>query len=39
VYRGIDQLNPDIAALIHHENPQPFIWTETADAILQTIAR
>jgi hypothetical protein len=39
VYRGIDQLNPDIAALIHQENPQPFIWTETADVILQTIAR
>jgi soluble lytic murein transglycosylase-like protein len=38
-YRGIDQLNPDTAALIHHENPQPFISTETADAILRTIAR
>src|SRR6516164_8677666 len=36
-----DQLKADIAAFIqaHNDHPKPFIWTKTADAILETIAR
>ena len=41
VHRSIDQLKADIAAFIqaHNDHPKPFIWTKTADAILETIAR
>ena len=41
VFTGIDQLKADIAAFIqaHNDHPKPFIWTKTADAILETIAR
>ena len=35
------QLNTDIRAWIDtwNENPQPFVWTKTADQILDSIAR
>jgi hypothetical protein len=41
VHRSVDRLKADIAAFIqaHNDHPKPFIWTKTADAILQTIAR
>jgi transposase len=41
VHRSVQELKADIAAFIdlHNDNPKPFIWTKTADAILQTIAR
>jgi len=41
VHRSIDDLKADIEAFIaaHNDDPKPFIWTKSADAILQTIAR
>lgn len=41
VHRSICDLKVDITAFIkaHNDDPKPFIWTKTADAILQTIAR
>lgn len=41
VHRSVQQLKADIAAFIeaHNDDPKPFIWTKSADAILQTIAR
>jgi transposase len=41
VHRSVDQLKTAIDAFIqvHNDDPKPFIWTKTADAILQTIAR
>jgi putative transposase len=41
VHRSVDRLKADIAAFIqaHNDHPKPFIWTKTADTILQTIAR
>jgi len=41
VHRSVQQLKADIAAFIqtHNNDPKPFIWTKTADAILQTLAR
>jgi len=41
VHRSVQALKADIAAFIqaHNDNPKPFIWTKTADAILQTVAR
>ena len=41
VHRSVQQLKADIAAFIqaHNDDPKPFVWTKTADAILQTIAR
>jgi transposase len=41
VHRSIRDLKADIATFIqvHNADPKPFIWTKTADAILQTIAR
>jgi hypothetical protein len=41
VHRSVNQLKANIATFIqaHNEHPKPFIWTKTADAILQTIAR
>ena len=41
VHHSIHDLKTDIAAFIkaHNDDPKPFIWTKTADAILQTIAR
>jgi len=41
VHGSVDQLKADIAAFIHahNDNPKPFIWTKSADAILHTIAR
>ena len=41
VHHSIHDLKADIAAFIkaHNDDPKPFIWTKTADAILQTIAR
>ena len=40
-HRSVDQLKADIAAFIqaHNDHPKPFVWTKTADAILETIAR
>src|SRR5262249_37574231 len=41
VHHSIGDLKADIAEFIkaHNDHPTPFIWTKTADAILQTIAR
>jgi transposase len=41
VHRSVQALKADIAAFIqaHNNDPKPFIWTKTADAILQTLAR
>src|SRR5215470_14229279 len=41
VHHSIADLKSDIAEFInaHNDDPKPFIWTKTADAILQTIAR
>lgn len=41
VHRSVHELKAAIAAFIHAHNadPKPFIWTKSADAILQTIAR
>ncbi|HKD25049.1 MAG TPA: IS630 family transposase [Xanthobacteraceae bacterium] len=41
VHRSIQHLKADIAAFIqtHNAEPKPFVWTKSADAILQTIAR
>ena len=41
VHRSVDRLKADIAVGIqaHNDQPKPFIWTKTANAILQTIAR
>jgi len=40
-HRGVDELKTAIDAFIqvYNDDPKPFIWTKTADAILQTIAR
>jgi len=37
----VNQLKAAIIAFIeaHNDDPKPFIWTKSADAILQTIAR
>jgi transposase len=41
VHRSVHELKAAIEAFIqvHNNDPKPFIWTKTADAILQTIAR
>jgi putative transposase len=40
-HRSVNQLKANIAAFIqaHNDHPKPYIWTKTADAILETIAR
>jgi transposase len=40
-HRSVRQLNADIRAWIDswNENPRPFVWTKTADQILESIAR
>jgi transposase len=40
-HRSVDQRNGDIRAWIKtwNENPRPFVWTKTADQILESIAR
>jgi transposase len=40
-HRSVRQLNTDIRAWIDtwNENPKPFVWTKTADDILDSIAR
>jgi transposase len=40
-HRSVRQLNDDIRAWIEtwNENPRPFVWTKTADQILESIAR
>jgi transposase len=40
-HRSVRQLNADIRAWIDtwNDNPRPFIWTKTADEILDSIAR
>ena len=40
-HRSVRALNADIRAWIDtwNENPQPFVWTKTADQILESIAR
>jgi transposase len=40
-HRSVAQLNNDIRGWIQtwNENPKPFVWTKTADQILDTIAR
>jgi hypothetical protein len=41
VYRSVAQLKAAIREFIdtHHANPKPFVWTKTADQILDSIAR
>ena len=41
VHRSVPELKAAITAFIqaHNDDPKPFIWTKSADAILQTIAR
>src|SRR6266566_7046081 len=41
VFRSVKELEAAIREYIevHNENPQPFIWTRTADQILESIAR
>ena len=40
-HRSVQQLNADIRSWIEHwnENPRPYVWTKTADQILDSIAR
>jgi transposase len=40
-HRSVGQLNTDIRAWIGtwNQNPRPFVWTKTADQILESIAR
>ena len=40
-HRSVRQLNTDIRAWIDtwNDNPRPFVWTKTADQILDSIAR
>jgi transposase len=40
-HRSVRQLNADIRAWIQtwNDNPKPFVWTKTADEILESIAR
>jgi len=40
-HRSVRELNADIRAWIQtwNENPKPFVWTKTADQILDSIAR
>jgi transposase len=40
-HRSVRQLNADIRTWIDtwNENPRPFVWTKTADEILESIAR
>jgi transposase len=40
-HRSVNQLNADIRAWIDtwNESPRPFVWTKTADQILESIAR
>jgi transposase len=39
-HRSVRDLNTDIRAWIHtwNENPRPYVWTKTADEILESIA-
>ena len=39
-HTSVRQLNSDIRTWIEtwNENPRPYVWTKTADQILQTIA-
>jgi transposase len=39
-HRSVAQLNADIEDWIEHwnENPNPYVWTKTADQILDTLA-
>jgi transposase len=41
VHRSVHELKAAVTAFIqtHNDDPKPFIWTKSADAILQTIAR
>ena len=41
VHHSVQELKTDIAIFIdtHNADPKPFVWTKSADAILQTIAR
>lgn len=41
VFRSVRELEAAICEYIdaHNENPKPFVWTKTADAILASIAR
>jgi transposase len=40
-HRSVAQLNADIRAWIEtwNANPRPFVWTKTADQVLESIAR
>jgi hypothetical protein len=40
-HRSVRQLNTDIPTWIEdcNDDPKPFVWTKTADQILESIAR
>jgi len=40
VHRSVAELNADITAWLEHwnEDPRPFVWTKTADEILESLA-
>ena len=40
-HRSVRQLNGDIRAWIKtwNDDPEPYVWTKTADQILESIAR
>jgi hypothetical protein len=40
-HRSVRALNADIRAWINtwNDNPRPYVWTKTADQILETITR
>jgi transposase len=40
-HRSVRELNNDIRAWLDHwnENPRPYVWTKTADQILETLAK
>jgi hypothetical protein len=43
--RGVHQSSPELESAMYHylditnEHPKPFVWTKTADAVLQNVAR
>jgi hypothetical protein len=39
-HRSVKELNADIRDWLEHwnENPKPYVWTKTADQILETLA-
>jgi transposase len=40
IHRSVSELNADITSWLDrwNENPRPFVWTKTADEILESLA-